>query len=604
MSKKNSSALQDFRRARGRATLQQIIARLTGRSVDLLSYEDVRRKLKVGGVSKRKLERIPLDAVVGSVGRYNDFTRSFLPRQDDDEERWVRVRKTVSDPTQTAPIEVYKIGQVYFVLDGNHRVSVARQLGATHIRAYVVEVRTKVPLSPDTKPDDLIIKAEYADFLEHTQLDKLRPKADLSLTVPGQYQTIEEHIEIHRRFMALKQEREIPYEEAAVHWYDQRYLPVVWVIREQGVLRDFPGRTETDLYLWVSEHQALLKEELGWEIEPGTAAIDLAERFSPKPQRVAARVGERILNALKIPPPEVEAGPPPGQWRQKRLAIREPDRMFADVLVAINGEETGWYALEHALFVARYEKARVHGLHVAPYEYQEGKETKEKIQAIRAEFERRCAASGVPAEMAIDSGDVSRNICRRARWTDLVIVSLNYPPPPQPIARLSSGLSNLIRRCPRPLLAVPANPRTKNGSISEIEPFWPGSSQSRLQRALLAYDGSPKSEEALFVAAYLAGRWRIPLVVMTVIEKGRTTSDTLARAQKYLEEKEGQAIFVKESLPKSGSVAEAIMKTAEAHECDLIITGGYGYNPVVEIVLGSTVDEVLRTSRKPILICR
>jgi len=123
---------------------------------------------------------------------------------------------------------------------------------------------------------------------------------------------------------------------------------------------------------------------------------------------------------------------------------------------------------------------------------------------------------------------------------------------------------------------------------------------SHLDRALLAYDGSPKADEALFVATYLSCRWKITLVVVTVIETGRTTSETLARAQGYLETHEVQATFVKES----GPIAEAILKTAKEHESDLIVMGGYGFSPVLEVVLGSTVDQVLRTSRQPMLICQ
>jgi len=576
MSENIPLAVQDFRRARRRATLQQILARLTGKSADLLSYEEVRQKLKARTLGARSLRDIPLDGIVGSVGRYNDFTRSFLPRQDSDEGRWARVRAAVTDMRGLPPIEVYQIDQAYFVLDGNHRVSVARQLGATHIQAYVTEVHTKVPLSPDVQPDDLIVKAEYADFLEHTSLDQLRPESDLSVTVPGRYQALKEHIEVHRYFMGLEQKREIPYEEAVAHWYDEVYLPVVRVIRERGILRDFPGRTETDLYLWLSEHRAALEEELGWEIEPEAAAADLAAQFSPKPQRVVARVGEKLLDA--VTPDELGPTPPPGQWRRERLAARRANRLFADVLVAINGDKAGWCALEHALFIARHEGARVHALHVVT---SEAERESESVRAVHAEFNRRCAVAGIPGELVIETGGIPRRICERARWTDLAILSLTYPPGPQPIARLGSGLSAIIRRCPRPVLTVPGTP-------------------PHLHRALLAYDGSPKSEEALFVAAYLSVRWNIPLVVVTVIETGRATSETLERARSYLTARGGQATFVKES----GSVAEAIMRTAEDQECDLTIMGGYGFSPVLEVVLGSAVDQVLRTVRRPVLICR
>ena len=571
-----SSAVQDFRRARRQADLQEITARLTGKSAELLPYEDVRRKLKAEVATRRGLEDIPLDAIVGSVGRYADFTRSFLPRQDSDEERWARVKVKVTDLGGLPPIEVYQIGEVYFVSDGNHRVSVARQVGATHIQAYVTEVRTKVPLSPDTQPDDLIVKAEYADFLEHTHLDELRSETDLSMTAPGQYKILQEHIEVHRYFMGLEQKREIPYEEAVGHWYDEVYWPVVQVIRQRGILRDFPERTETDLYLWVSEHRAALGQELGWEIGTDEAAADLAAQFSPRPQRVVARVSEKLLDA--VTPDELQAGPPPGQWRREQLAARRDDRLFADILVPVSGEEIGWHALEQALVVARREGAQLHGLHVVPSEVQRDSE---ETQAVQAEFNRRCQAAGIPGELVLAVGEVPREICERARWTDLVVVNLAYPPAPQPLARLSSGFRTLIRRCARPVLAVPET-------------------SSRLSRALLAYDGSPKADEALFVATYLSGKWNIPLVVVTVIETGRTTSDALARAQRYLKTHGVQATFAKES----GPVAEAILRTAEEHESDLIIMGGYGLGPVLEVVVGSAVDQVLRESRQPMLICR
>jgi nucleotide-binding universal stress UspA family protein len=328
--------------------------------------------------------------------------------------------------------------------------------------------------------------------------------------------------------------------------------------------------------VWVSEHRDALQKELGWEIEPEAAATDLAAQFSPRPQRIVARLGEKILDA--VTPDEFEAGPPPGQWRREQLEACQYDRLFADILVPVSGGETGWYALEQAMEVARREGARLRGLHVVPSEAQRDNE---EAQAVRVEFNRRCEAAGIPGELAIEVGGVARRICERVRWTDLAVVHLAHPPAPQPVARLSSGFRTLIRRCARPVLAVPR-------------------ASSHLDRALLAYDGSPKADEALFVATYLSCRWKITLVVVTVIETGRTTTETLARVQKYLETHGVRATFVKEG----GPVAEAILKTAEEHESGLIIMGGYGLSPVLEVVLGSAVDQVLRTSRQPMLICR
>jgi hypothetical protein len=330
-----AGAVEDFRRARRDAILERIVSCLSGRSADLLSYEQVRQQLRPSGRKARVRREIPLDAIVGSVGRYSDFTRSFLPKRSRDEGRWARVQVAASGLAGWPPIEVYQVGGAYFVRDGYHRVSVARRLGATKIEAYVTEIQTKVSLSPDTEPDDLILKAEYAAFLEHTHLDELRPGADLEVTVPGQYEILEEHISVHRYFMGLEQDRAIPYDEAVVHWYDTYYLPVVEVIRSRGILRDFAGRTEADLYLWVLEHRAALAEELGREVRPELAATDMAARFSRTLERVLSRVRKQVLDIAT--PEGLAGGPPTGVWRRERFLGRPPDRLFAEILVAIDG---------------------------------------------------------------------------------------------------------------------------------------------------------------------------------------------------------------------------------------------------------------------------
>ena len=570
-----SAAIEDFRAARLRAALEEILARLTGQSAELLSYEDVRQKLKATGATPRGVRDIPLDAIVGSVGRYSDFTRSFLPKQNSDLDRWTRVEVAASRSTELPAIEVYQVGDAYFVLDGNHRVSVARQKGLEYISAHVTEVHTRVPLSPDIQPDDLIIKAEAVAFLESTHLDEYCTGADLAVSIPGQYDRLVNHIEVHRYFIEEQEGHEIPFEEAACRWYHKAYLPVVQVIRAQGILRDFPGRTETDLFLWISQHRVAIRQELGLDLKPESAVTKLVEQFNPKPERVAARLGRKLLDM--VTPAEFEAGPPPGQWRTEHVAARPETRLFADVLVAINGEEAGWQALDLALEVARREEGQVHGFHAEPSEVDP---TSEHIQVVEAEFNRRCQAAGLADKLAFEVGEVASKIRERSWWVDLIVLSLAYPPEPQLTARLASGFRTILHNCARPVLAVP-------GPVS------------RLERALLAYDGSPKADEALFVATYLAGRWNMSLVVVTV-ESERTKPETIGRAQSYLETHGVQATYIQERWP----VAEAILQTAEEHESDLILMGSYGPHPLLEAMRDSTVNHVLRASRRPMLICR
>lgn len=571
-----SNAITDFHRARNRAVLKEIISRLRGDSIELLSYEEVRQKLRVEGSSEQGLQNIPIDAIVGSVGRYNDFTRDFLPRRDSIQERWARVKLAVSSSSGLPPIDVYQIGEAYFVKDGNHRVSVARQLGATHIQAYVTEVRTRVPISADIQPDELIIKAEYVGFLEITRLDELRPDSNLIVTVPGKYPVLQEHIAVHRYFMGIEQKREIPYREAVIHWYDNVYLPLIKTIRERGILRYFPNRTETDLYLWITIYRNELEEELGWEIKAEFAVNDLVKQYGSHTESAISRFGGRLVDILSSG--KLVEGPPPGTWRIETVSARQDDRLFTEILVPLSGTEESWISLDQALVVARRENAVLHGLHVVSSPA--GIES-EKAHNLRSEFERRCTTNSIRGELAITSGEIARQICDRSRVTDLVITHLAYPPAPRPLARLDSGFHEIIQRSPRPIIAVPEQ-------------------ATQMDHALLAYDGSPKSEEALFIATYLAEKWSTHITVVTTFGEDQPAPETMLRAKTYLEEHGIKADYRVEN----GPVAETILTLAEAIEANLIIMGGYGYSPIIEVVLGSVVDQVLRDARQPILICR
>jgi nucleotide-binding universal stress UspA family protein len=329
--------------------------------------------------------------------------------------------------------------------------------------------------------------------------------------------------------------------------------------------------------LWIAEHRAAIEKELGWQVQTADAASDLVSQRKERPGQVISRLGGKLLETIALDK-LVEPGPPPGQWRQERLSGQEEERLFREVLVPVNGTENGWYALEQALVVAQREGAHLRGLHVIPSEKHVEMDAAHEVQA---HFNRRCEQSGVSGELVIATGEVTRQICSRARWTDLIVTNLAYPPASQPLARLSSGFREMIQRCPRPVLATPQT-------------------ATPLSRALLAYDGSPKAEEALYVSTYIAGKWQIPLVVVTVLENGDIASPVLERARQYLEAHQVQATYVLEQ----GPTGETILKAAEDYACDLLVMGGYGYSPFVEVVLGSVVDQVLRQSRKPMLICR
>jgi nucleotide-binding universal stress UspA family protein len=568
-----TSALEDFQKARRQAALQEVVARLTGRPASLLSYQEVYRQLKLAGRAERGVLEIPVEAIVGSVGRYSDFTRTFLPRRESDESRWAGIMAIAQERglDSLPPIEVYQIGQVYFVQDGNHRVSVARQLGIPRIQARVIELRTRVPLTPDVGPDDLIVRAQHAEFLERTRLDEIRPQADLSMTVPGGYARLAQQIEACRQCLAAEASGEAGRAEAARRWYDDVYLPVVEAIHQRGLGAEFPERTETDLYLWIDEHRADLQEALGLEVTPDAAAAAFAAGARPAPGRILRQTLDAVL------PEDLATGSPPGEWREAKISSRYSGRLFNTLLVPLSGEVACWRALDQALALARLEEARLLGLHVVA---SEADRRADQARAVQQEFDRRLAAAGVPGQLAVEAGPEgpARKIAERALLADLVVLSLQHPPQ---AFRLGSGFRAVLQRSARPVLAVPEASLPYN-------------------RGLLAFDGSQRAREALFVATYLAEAHGTQLTVLTVAEDQREGEATLDEARKYLDVHEVPATC----LRRAGPVETRLVETAQELQPDLLLMGGYGLHPALEVVIGSAVDHVLRHWRGPTLICR
>ena len=137
------AAQKEWAEARRKARQTQITANLAGQSeeVSLLDFNTIAQRLHLKHALYRGVQNVPLDKIVGSVGRYQDFTRAFLPLDSGLGGRWQRIATLYLDPLSggVPPIDLYKVGDSYFVKDGNHRVSVARQLEITDIEAYVYE---------------------------------------------------------------------------------------------------------------------------------------------------------------------------------------------------------------------------------------------------------------------------------------------------------------------------------------------------------------------------------------------------------------------------------------------------------------------------------
>jgi hypothetical protein len=307
-----AEGLNAFQSARRRAFWQEMLNHVRGKSAELLSFDEIKTRLRLREESYKGLQDVPLDRIVGSVGRYRDFTTSFLPKTNEMQERWSRVYAQANSLEGLPPIELYKVDDVYFVRDGNHRVSVARQLGNKTIQAHVTELPTSIDLEPGMTEEELNAAAAYAAFLEESGLKRLRiHHQDMTVSEPPRYAELLGHIYLHQRWLERERGQPVSLDDAAVDWYDNMYRPAVTLIRKYSVLEHAPGRTEADLYLWLVDHLQEVRLLYGDEAPTRTfsdALVDfLAERGEQVPAELMVEDDDSVILAQAAIMEAVEA---------------------------------------------------------------------------------------------------------------------------------------------------------------------------------------------------------------------------------------------------------------------------------------------------------
>ncbi|GAB4151330.1 MAG: hypothetical protein Fur0021_15140 [Candidatus Promineifilaceae bacterium] len=297
-------AVNEFKQARRQARRQQLAALWGRRDLTLLPFETIRAQLKQRNPMYRGVQMVPMKKIVGSVGRYREFNRSFQPLSDSLQHRWVNIRSLAASPTGWSPIEVYKIGDVYFVKDGNHRASVARSMGNQEIEAHVWEFPETVQIGPEDSLDEVLIRFGKRNFLEATHLDEIYPDNHIEVTTPGRFTELLAQIEDVQAKLSYIDRQEMPYAEAVAAWYEMVYLPVVQIIHEAGLLDNFPGRTETDLFVWLSMHRENIIEQFG--LSPDSSLEEVAQTLAQEYKEGRLdKLARQVLRLLgqEAPPP-------------------------------------------------------------------------------------------------------------------------------------------------------------------------------------------------------------------------------------------------------------------------------------------------------------
>ena len=291
-----SETESDFAKARNKALFNEIQHFLKPEEAAMISFRDIKELLKPQNQTYIGMQVIPIEKIVGSEGRYKDFDNQFFPKNTFIKERWEHVDEAVIKDIILPPIKVYELGGLYFVRDGNHRVSVAKSKGVEFIDAEVVSLQSEIRLPPVRSLTGMIkeiISYEKRNFYFETSFGDITDYWCLDFSTPGRYDVIYNHILTHKYFLNLKQTEEVSMEEAVTSWFTKVYVPIISTIKTKKILKKFPKRTYSDLYVWIVRYWDDLKRKFG----NNDISIDLAVEDFTKKYKIP--LYKRFINTFK-----------------------------------------------------------------------------------------------------------------------------------------------------------------------------------------------------------------------------------------------------------------------------------------------------------------
>lgn len=274
---------EDFAKAKNKALVNEIQHLFDPEEARLISFNDLKELLHPDNEVYMGMKTVPVASIVGSEGRYNDFDNLFFPKKSHLKSRWESIDRAHLQNVILPPVTLYEIGGLYFVRDGNHRVSVARARGIEFIDAEVTSLRTEIRLKPGYTMEYLlkqIIQYEKRTFYSETNYGDITDDWSLDFTAPGQYDVIYNHILTHKYFINLNQVEEISLTDAIMSWYNTVYMPVVNAIVRHGIMKKFRKRTVPDLYVWLVKYWDELKKEHGEDLPLDKVLDDFTDSYA------------------------------------------------------------------------------------------------------------------------------------------------------------------------------------------------------------------------------------------------------------------------------------------------------------------------------------
>ena len=272
----------DFNKARNKALFNDLQHFLNPKETELLSFTDIKNWLKPKNEVYLGMQVVPVNLIAGSEGRYKDFDNHFFPRNMHLKNRWRRIDDAHLRDVILPPIQLYEIGGLYFVRDGNHRVSVARAQGVECIDAEVTSLQSEIKLHEGMTRRQIfkrVLNYEKRVFYAETAFGDITDCWDLDFSAVGEYDVIYNHIQIHKYYINQDKTEEISMSEAILSWYTTVYLPVVNVLKKQHIMRKFRKRTISDMYVYLIKYWDELRHKFGDEISLDAAAEEFTNMY-------------------------------------------------------------------------------------------------------------------------------------------------------------------------------------------------------------------------------------------------------------------------------------------------------------------------------------
>ena len=256
----------DFLRARRQQVLSRLASRFRRGPDDvslILPYSEVMAAVGFRGERQLGLRTIRLESIVGSAESRRDFDRRFRPTSGRVRERWERLALAQRRGEAIPPIEVYQVGDLYFVKDGHHRVSIAIAAGQRTIDAYVTEVQTEVPVQDIGGRRDLVMKSYQRIFRSRVPLPELA-YAKLTCIDPWSYAELGENVEAWGFRYMQAERRYLTREQIARRWFAEEFTPVVRMLHAADLIG---SGTDAEAYMRIASQRYRLMRTHEWNDE-------------------------------------------------------------------------------------------------------------------------------------------------------------------------------------------------------------------------------------------------------------------------------------------------------------------------------------------------